>query len=156
MRKVSSLALVAGALAMTTIVASAQDSDVAKRQGLMKDIVKANMGVVGNMIKPSGGTPYDAAKAKASLEKIAAVPAQFVKLFPEGTGIGGKEKTAAKPEIWQDMADFNKMAENMSTAAMKAADTAAKGKDALAGVFRKDLLGACKACHEKYKASEPQ
>ena len=156
MRNVSRVALVAGALAMTTMVASAGDSAVSKRQALMKDHVKANMGVIGGMIKPKDATPYDAAKAKEALGKIAAVPAEFVKLFPEGTGIGGKEKTAAKPEIWKDMDDFKKLATEMETAVNNAMAAADKGKDALAGAFRKDILASCKACHEKYKASKPQ
>lgn len=156
MRNVSRVALIAGALAMTTVVASAGDSAVSKRQALMKDKVKANMGVIGGMIKPKGAAPYDAAKAKAALTTMAAVPAEFIKLFPEGTGIGGKEKTAAKPEIWKGMDDFKKWATAMETAAKNGIAAADKGKDALAGVFRKEILASCKGCHEKYKASKPQ
>lgn len=154
MKKMTRLALAAGALAMTAMVANAADSDVSKRRALMKDVVKANMGVLGGMIK--GKNPYDAGKAKEALGKIGAVPAEFVKLFPEGTGIGGKEKTAAKPEIWKNMDDFKKWATTMTNAAATTAAAADKGKDALAESFRKDLLGSCKGCHEKYKASKPQ
>lgn len=154
MRKISLLALAAGAVAMTAVTVAAADSPVSKRRALMKDVVKTNMGVIGAMLK--GDKPYDAGTAKDALGKIGAVPDEFVTLFPEGTGIGGGEETAAKPEIWDSMDDFKAKATALTTAAAETAKAADGGKDALAGAFKDTLLAACKGCHEKYKASKPQ
>ena len=71
--------------------------------------------------------------------------------FPVGTGpeLG---KTGAKPEIWQNQQDFVAKLRAFQAAA-QAFDAAAKAGDMNAIKARYSALnGACKACHDKYRA----
>jgi cytochrome c556 len=73
--------------------------------------------------------------------------------FPLGTG-PDVAKTRAKPDIWQAAEDFSSKLHNFQVAA-RAFDSAAHSGDvnAIKGRFS-DLGGACKACHDKYRAEE--
>jgi len=71
--------------------------------------------------------------------------------FPKGTGpeLG---KTGAKPEIWQNQQDFVSKLRAFQGAA-QAFNAAAKAGDMNAIKARyADLNGACKACHDSYRA----
>ena len=73
--------------------------------------------------------------------------------FPLGTG-PDVAKTRAKPDIWQNGQDFASKLHNFQLAA-RSFDAAARSGDvnAIKGRFA-DLGGACKACHDKYRAEE--
>ena len=71
--------------------------------------------------------------------------------FPAGTGpnVG---KTGAKPDIWQSPADFRARLVAFQKAAQAFNAAAAAGDlDAIKARYG-DLNGACKACHDKYRA----
>ena len=73
--------------------------------------------------------------------------------FPLGTG-PDVAKTRAKPDIWQNAQDFSSKLHNFQVAA-RAFDAAARSADVNAIKARfSDLGGACKACHDKYRAEE--
>jgi cytochrome c556 len=73
--------------------------------------------------------------------------------FPAGTGPDVGE-TRAKPDIWQDAQDFSSKLHDFQIAA-QAFDAAARSGDVDAIKARgADLGGACKACHDKYRAEE--
>lgn len=73
--------------------------------------------------------------------------------FPLGTG-PDVAKTRAKPDIWQNAQDFSSKLHNFQVAA-RAFDAAAHSGDVAAIKARaSDLGGACKACHDKYRAEE--
>ena len=73
--------------------------------------------------------------------------------FPLGTG-PDVAKTRAKPDIWQNAQDFSSKLHNFQVAA-GAFDVAARSGDVGAIKARaSDLGGACKACHDKYRAEE--
>jgi cytochrome c556 len=91
-----------------------------------------------SVIRRAATAYYDAAPKMASL-------------FPPGTGpdVG---KTGAKPEIWQNSADFEARIRDFQAATRAFADTAAHiDRDALRASFG-DLQKTCKACHDKYRA----
>ena len=71
--------------------------------------------------------------------------------FPEGTGpeVG---KTGAKPEIWQNPQDFAAKLHNFQVAAAAFNAAAASGDVGVTNARFNDLEGACKACHDKYRA----
>ena len=71
--------------------------------------------------------------------------------FPLGTG-PDVAKTGAKPEIWQNQADFIAKLHNFQAAA-KAMNAAAAGEDVAAMKTRFSAMNdACKACHDKYRS----
>ncbi len=89
--------------------------------------------------------PFDPAVVQESGETIAAGLTKARDLFPEGSGEGN---TRAKPEIWDDKADFNRHLDETVAAAQ-----------ALAGVTEQanfmpalaELGNGCKGCHDKYQ-----
>jgi cytochrome c556 len=87
----------------------------------------------------------------SSAKTIAALSRKASGWFPQGTGPDAG-KTGAKPEIWQDPKDFQaKLAAFQKAAPALAAAT--QGNDIAAiKTHYADLGGACKACHDKYRA----
>lgn len=74
--------------------------------------------------------------------------------FPAGTGRNPAWKTAAKPEIWTQTAQFRAAQDNFARAAEGFQRAAMGGNvDAMRSASR--TLGAsCKGCHDKFKAEE--
>ena len=73
--------------------------------------------------------------------------------FPKGTGPEAG-KTRALPEIWTKPADFEAAQKMFSDRAPKLLAAAkAKDVDAVKAAF-KDLGGACKNCHDAFRAPE--
>lgn len=72
-------------------------------------------------------------------------------LFPAGSLAPGSE---ARPAIWQNRADFDARAAALGAAATKLNEAARAGdKEAFAAAFR-EAGGACKGCHDLYRAEE--
>jgi len=70
-------------------------------------------------------------------------------LFPEGSM---SDASRAKPEIWQDMAGFTAALDKAEAAAKAvAASGEANDETAFKAAFGQ-LGGACKNCHDKYRA----
>ena len=113
----------------------------------METIGKANKALHREL---AGGSP-DLAVVRASAATIAGLSLKASGWFPAGTGpdVG---KTGAKPDIWQNAQDFSSKLRNFQAAA-KAFNAAAASGDVGAVKARfADLGGACKACHDKYRA----
>jgi cytochrome c556 len=99
------------------------------------------------------GAAPDVAVVRQSAGIIGGMARKASGWFPAGTG-PNVAKTRAKPEIWQDPKDFTAKLHNFQIAA-NAFNTAAAGGDVNAMKMRfADLGGACKACHDKYRAPE--
>jgi cytochrome c556 len=87
---------------------------------------------------------------RASARMIQALSAKASHWFPRGTGpeLG---RTGAKPEIWQNSADFVAKMRDFQAEA-RAFNAAVKGNDLdLIRVQSGDLGQTCKACHDKYR-----
>lgn len=90
-----------------------------------------------------------AADAVAPARTIAATSEKVPSLFPAGSDKGAE--TWAKPEIWANKADFDKLAMNAKAAAEKLAASAQAGNmDAVRADFAA-LGGTCGACHRPYR-----
>jgi cytochrome c556 len=88
---------------------------------------------------------------RSSAANIARLAGQASGWFPLGTGpeVG---KTGAKPEIWQNQADFLAKLRNFQATA-RAMSAAAAGTDVGLMNARFDTMdNACKACHDKYRS----
>jgi cytochrome c556 len=86
----------------------------------------------------------DAADAVVSWSRV--IPT----LFPDGTQQG--HDTKAKPNIWSDRAGFEKDAANLTDQATRLAQLADAGDKAGFAKQLKATAGACKTCHDTYKA----
>jgi len=95
----------------------------------------------------------DLATVRSSAAKIADLTTKASGWFPAGTGpdVG---KTRAKPEIWQNQEDFATKLRDLQVAAHSFNATAAGTDVAAINARFADLGGACKACHDKYRAEE--
>lgn len=88
-----------------------------------------------------GDVAYHAQSIKAAWEHMG-------KAYPAGSDQG---ETRAKPEIWENMEDFQtkgKKAYGATVALIEASQSGDKG--AMMDAF-KTLGGACKACHKEYR-----
>jgi cytochrome c556 len=97
------------------------------------------------------GNSPDMPAVRTSAATIAGLSQKASHWFPNGTGpeLG---KTGAKPEIWQSPQDFTAKLGAFQHAA-RAFNATARGNDMSAIKARfADLGGACKACHDKYRA----
>jgi cytochrome c556 len=73
--------------------------------------------------------------------------------FPKGSGPEAGVKTAAKADIWTDAEGFAAVATKLQAETARLADVAAAGDmDAIKAQVRA-TSGACKTCHDKYRAS---
>ena len=123
-------------------------SDLGKQREADMKAIGGSVGLVFDMVQ--GKTEFDAAKAKAALEKVAATATEFPTLFPPGSeNADGK----ASPKIWENKADFDAHAAKLVADATAAAAATAGGLDAL-----KPAMGAvaanCKACHQMYRLAD--
>jgi cytochrome c556 len=111
-------------------------------------IVGMTFGPMGDMVK--GDIEWNGEQFAAWASDLAAVSSVTVERgFAPGSDKG---KTRAKPEIWDNKADFEEKLGNFRMQAAKLAEVAATGdRQAIAGQFR-TTGGTCKACHDNYKA----
>ena len=133
-----------GAVALVALAghAFAQEDLIEKRQAMMKDN-GAQAKVAAQMVQ--GATPFDAAAAKAAMEKLAANAAEIPADFAPGSEGGD-----ALPAIWENFADFEAKAMDLKTAAEAAAVAADQGAEAFGQAF--GAVGAsCGACHKVYR-----
>ena len=91
------------------------------------------------------------AEVRKAARSMASLAARSSKWFPAGTGpdVG---KTGAKPEIWQQKADFNARLRDFQGAA-RALDAAARSGNLMQIKAGYASLGkTCKACHDSYRS----
>ena len=111
-------------------------------------IMAMNFGPMAAMVK--GEMPWDQAAFQNYSQELATMTSlNLMRGFPPGSGVG---KTKAKPDIWDNKADFEAKFEDLRNAASSLQQTAAAGdREAIVEQF-KATGGACKACHDEYKA----
>ncbi len=142
-KRILGFAVLAGLFAAAAV--SAADDPIKERKELMKGNGAAVKGVVA-MLK--GEKPYDGAAVAKAMKDINGALPTFITLFPKGSETGGE--TAAKPEIWENKAEFDNLAKDAEAATEKAAAAAAGGLDSFKAAFG-PVGKACKACHEKFR-----
>lgn len=106
--------------------------------------VGANAKKIGAAAK--AGKPEDAA---APAEAIAAALEKFPSLFPAGSE---SPLSRAKPEVWTNKAEFDRMAAEAREAALAVASAAKSGEDLKASSGK--MFQACKGCHEHFRKPE--
>jgi cytochrome c556 len=144
--------LVAGALLMVSggfiAAQSAAPADIIKaRQDNLKDM-GAQMKAIGDQLK-SG--KLDKAVTIEAAKKLATYAKALPNWFPAGTGSEAGVKTAAKPEIWTQRADFEAAAAKLAPEADKLVQVAETGDADAIGAQMKALGGTCGGCHKAFR-----
>jgi cytochrome c556 len=97
-----------------------------------------------------GEIPFDAKVVETRARRLAEIAPMILEGFPADAQTGAPTK--AKPEIWMNMDDFRAKAADLERATAKFAQTARSGDPKQVAAGLGEVGGACKACHDKYKA----
>lgn len=151
-RTVSAFSAGAAALiAVATPALANKAADAVKaRQGYYQ-MLKFNLGGLAAMAKRE--TPYDAAAAQGYADNLVALSKLGISpLWPEGTDNAAMAgKTRALPKIWSDLPGVQAKQKDFIAAAEALAAAAGGGLQGLGPAVGK-TGGACKACHDDYRA----
>jgi cytochrome c556 len=133
-------------------VALAQDqkaAQVEERQEAMKTN-RDGARTIGAYVKGEGGTVED---VRAAAEKVHGVSVGVLELFPEGTGVGVGDSDA-KPEIWQNWAEFQQAAATYQEAANGMVQAAGTGDKAQIAAAFGALGKSCGGCHDHFRVPQ--
>lgn len=97
-----------------------------------------------------GKIPFDAQEFELRAGRVAALTPMLAESYgPESRDVAGSK---AKPELWTQRADFDAKLKDLVDRSATLATVAKGGDAALTKQAFLDTAGACKACHDKYKA----
>ncbi|MEC3860974.1 cytochrome c [Mesobacterium sp. TK19101] len=151
MKKTFAALAAVATLASTAAVAQDFKAPIQARQGEMR-ILGMNLGILGGMAK--GEVPYTVEAASAAANSIVGVTMiHQATLFPAGSDEMGADGTRAKAEIWDKMDDYMAKWDALGAAAAEMQTAAATGQEAIGPALGK-IGGACKSCHEAYRAPQ--
>lgn len=97
-----------------------------------------------------GKIPYDAAEFEMRAARVAALAPMLAESYSEESRTVAGSK--AKPELWANRADFDAKLKDLVDRSATLATVAKSGDEARSKQAFMDTAGACKACHDKYKA----
>jgi len=150
--RLSSFAAITAAIVSCGAVAAwatTPEEVVAQREHTM-DTFGDSVKVLTGFVRDGKGTIDD---VKAATAKMKEASADLLSLFPEGTAVG-VGKSAAKPEIWTNWADFQTKVKGAQDA-IAALDAAAQsGDDAKVKAAFPAVGQACGACHQDYRVKK--
>ena len=114
-------------------------------------LIGANFGPMIGMVK--GEVPWQEDQMAAYADQLAALAnLDVMRGFADGSDKG---TTRAKPEIWQNKADFQTKLDDLKKAANALQVVANQGTDRKAISEKVAATGkACKACHDDYKSKD--
>lgn len=142
------IAAAVGAAAAMSAYAAASDVIKERQQGLK------SMGEAFKSVRDELSGGKDVAKIKAASATISKVAGSMEHWFPAGSGSEAGVKTAAKPEIWKDMATFDSARQRLVSEAAKFSQAANSGDLAAVRGGVAGLGGACKNCHDNFRVKE--
>jgi cytochrome c556 len=117
------------------------------RQSVMT-LIGWNFAPMSAMVK--GKLAWDAKQFAMHADRIATLAPQAPEGFAKGSDKGAE--TDAKPEIWANPEDFQTKLNGLADESKALSEVAHGGDEAKMKEQFKKLAGACKACHDKYKA----
>ena len=112
-------------------------------------MLAVNFGPMVSMVK--GEIPWNEQQMAGSADQLAALTTlDVMRGFSDGSDKG---TTRAKPEIWQDKADFQARMDDLDQAVDALQVLAQQGTDRKAIAAQVGATGkTCKACHDEYKS----
>lgn len=140
--------IAAGAIALLPAFAIAEENPAIEYRESLMTLYGMNFGPMAAMVK--GDIPWDAARMAGWGKDLKAISGlNAMRGFPAGSE-GGE----SRPEIWQNLEDFQKKMESMQLETAKLGDLAVAGDRAAIA----EQVGAagktCKSCHDDYKKEE--
>ena len=123
---------------------------VLARQAHYKDLNKA-MGALNAELRKDAP---DKAAVTADASAINALAQALPGWFPKGSGPEAGVKTAAKAEIWTDAAGFAVAAGKLADETAKLQQAATAGDLDAIKTQARATAGACKTCHDTYRAAD--
>jgi cytochrome c556 len=149
-KKVRALGATLSLLAVTAVqaqTATPAEKAIEYRQAVFK-VVAGNFGPLAQSAQ--GKVELQPAAARQYAERLSEI-SQFARdAFPD---ISGEGKTRAKPEIWSERAEFDKLLKDLTDAtkalAGVTANAAAKPEEFKAAVG--SVGNACKGCHDRFR-----
>ena len=137
-------------LALTAMPSTASAQDRAAQQTKLRQSVFT---VLGAQVTPmgamaSGRAPYDAAAFELAAQRAAFMATITPDMFAAGS-VASNSK--AKPEIWRNKADFDKLMADLVDKSAALSQAAKSGSLETVRPAFAALAGTCKACHDKYK-----
>jgi cytochrome c556 len=138
---------VAGSLAVAgTAVAQQKPEQLIKYRQSVYQVLVWNFGPMGAAVQ--GKIPYD----KDAFAKQAARVATMAPMAAEGFAVESVAANShAKPEIWANKAEFDRLMQSMVTKTAALAETAKSGDLAKIKPAFGEAAQSCKACHDKFK-----
>jgi cytochrome c556 len=138
----------AGLVALAaTVSADAPENYIDYRQAVMKAIgghMGASSQILRGRVAPEGALQVHA-------DALAALNADLLRLFPEGSDFG---ETKARAEVWGDRDAFAKVATEAREATAAFAAAVAGGDPASIGETHKAVSDSCKACHQDFRVKD--
>lgn len=142
------LAAAAGVLLAGAAVAQDKRADAyVKYRQSMYVVLASNFAPLGAMVQ--GKMPFDAQEFAKRADRVA----YMADMLPEGWTAESKggQPSKAKPGIWDNRADFDKLLQDMQSKARALSKASQAGKiEEIRPAFGA-LAQACKSCHDKYK-----
>lgn len=135
-------------LLSTSTFAQTKPEDAIKYRRSVYTVLLWNWMPMNAMVR--GRIAFDAQEFARRAERVAALAPQLLEGFPEGSDTGAT--TEAKPEIWANFEDFSAKMKDLETESAALAVIAKGGDEAAIKEQFAKTGGACKACHDKYKA----
>ncbi len=143
-------AATAGAIALSPLAMSHfDDKEIPQsyRQSYFA-LVGTNFGPMASMVK--GEMPWDQARMEGFANDLATLmELDVLRGFVDGSDKG---TTRAKPEIWENKADFEQKLGDLKTAVTAPQQATAGGDKKQIAAAVGDAGKACKACHDEYKS----
>jgi len=146
MKKIALAMLCAAVVAVPVLAQQVKLEDQVKLRRAAYDMMGYSLGDMAAMAQDK--KPFNKEEAEHDADLLVAASTVPRRFFPEGSD----KDTKAKPEIWQNRADFDSKMDHMVAEAAKLPQIVRAGDMA---AFKKQVgeTGqACKACHDKYRA----
>lgn len=118
---------------------------------MRQDNLKAMGGAMKAIVDQLKSGAPDKAIMADNAKKIAMYAHELPQWFPKGTGEEAGVKTAAKPEIWTQRADFDAAAAKLPPEADKLVQVVASGDSDAIGAQMKATGAACGGCHKVFR-----
>jgi len=114
----------------------------------MFTVIGGNFGPIGGM--QQGRAPFNGTEALKRAQRVAALSGFLEDAFPD---ISKEGDTRAKPEIWADRAEFDKLVKDFNTHTAALAATLAKDSKSEEAfkTAATAVAGDCKGCHDKFR-----
>ncbi len=140
-----------GALVLVMSLGTVAAAQVAPPQiAARQDLMKANSAAVRVLVRMAQGVqPWSRNAAREAAATITKNAQQIVSLFPPGSGAASGVETAARPEIWENMADFAARARALQDVSAKLTDA---DEPAALKAQLVDVAKTCSGCHEAYRS----